>query len=268
MKTSVKFALTTSALVLSALTPSLSAATITNGDVTFTLGDSSIPLTPTATDPGQSNLTVNGPAGPDHLSSTWWWYSTPSDSRELAFNSPNSTQQTGDTLTLNFADAERGFTGILRYSVLDSGVDEGVLLQSMTIRNTTNQNLTLSLYLYRDIDLNGSSGGDTVTPNGSELEILDGTWADYSEVTSDYVFDDNVSTRNMLVDANLDPVNGANDGPNALANYAHITRFTVTLLPGRTATFTSSDTITNIPAPASMALLGLGGLVVGRRRRA
>ncbi len=249
-------------------TSALQAATITNGDVVFTLGDSGIPMNPMATDPGQANLSVSGPMGPDHVSSTWWWYNTPTDSRELAFHSPNITNS-GDTLSLMFSDMGQGFSGVLRYTVVDiPGNDSGVLLQSMTITNHTASSLTVSLYLYRDIDLAGTSGGDTVTPNGDELQITDGDWADYSETTGNYTFGDNVDTRNMLVDSDLDPVNGANNGPGALSNYAHITRFSVTLLPFRSATVTASDTITKIPAPASLALLGLGGLAAARRRRA
>lgn len=42
----------------------------------------------------------------------------------------------------------------------------------------------------------------------------------------------------------------------------------VTLAPGASVTLTSYIGVNSVPAPGAMALLGLGGLVVGRRRRA
>lgn len=54
-------------------------------------------------------------------------------------------------------------------------------------------------------------------------------------------------------------------GPAALSDLQIVIRFTLT--PGETATLNSNFVVEPVPEPATMTLLGLGALVLGRRKR-
>ncbi len=73
--------------------------------------------------------------------------------------------------------------------------------------------------------------------------------------------------RGLLTDNSITNLNntGLPFGP---GDFTGAFQWTVTLAPGEAFTATASMTVTYIPAPSALALLGLGGLIgCGRRRR-
>lgn len=254
--------LTTAALASAAMAQSGTGGTVTNGFSSFTITDS--PTSGTSTGPS-ANFSVGGTGNPDHLTSSWWWFRMPGDSRETAFANATSASWVGNTGRMDFVYPS--FTATMVFKVLGVSNGFGVLTETVTIRNTTNASLTLDLFNYNDIDLVGTGGNDvTSLPAANIVRFTDsavpGWRADY-EGTNAFAFGPATNIRDLLTDASVN--NFGASGAVGSGNREGAFQWTITLAPGDAAT--ASATITIVPAPGVSALAAMGaGLMVRRRR--
>jgi MYXO-CTERM domain-containing protein len=238
--------------------------TITSGNTSFTIADylgNGAGSGPTA------DLHVGGSGNPDQLQQAWWWFRAEGDARETAFSNATSATFSGANGRANYSYSQ--FDANMIWRVQGFGDGRGLLTQTLTIHNTTSSVLTIQLFNYNDITAGGTNGDDTATqiaPNAIRADDSAGTgWKIAYEGTE--VFDmtnGSFNVLNLLTDGSADLLQNralpAGSGPFQAAYM-----WTITLNPNEAATASSTVTIT--PTPGAMALLGLGGLAMVRRRR-
>jgi hypothetical protein len=243
--------------------------TISDGDVFFTQVNS--PTSGTGTVSGAA-FRVNGATGLDHVFETWWWFRVEGDTREFALNNAAGTVAAGNTATTtwNMAGAAGGspyaFSAVLTYTVTDTGENLGQVAQSMVITNTGSDAITLNLFQYTDFDVNGTASTDSATGGLDGITISDGPFTIlYQGVgASAYQVTTFATLRGLLTNTTVDNLNntGLPFGP---GDFTGGFQWTLTLGAGESTTVMASMAV--IPTPASLALLGLGGLAAARRRR-
>jgi len=249
-------------LASSALAQSGSGGTVSQGFSSFTLGDigtspSSQPL---------ADFSVGGTGNPDHLFQNWWWYRVQGESNETAFNNASNWSYSGNTARLEFSTAN--FDAVIQFSVTSIRNGLGVLTTTATVFNTTSDSLTLNLFNYNDLDMNGSAGNDSADLNGVNIiRVRDGGnsgWVANYEGTDAYQVASFSGLRDILTDPNADDLNntGLPFGPGDWTG-----AFQWTFSIGALSAATASATITIIPTPGALALAGIGGLAAARRRR-
>lgn len=245
--------------------------TISDGDVFFTQANS--PTSGTVAAVSGANFRVAGAASTDHLFENWWWYRVQGDTREFAFNNASGTVAAGNTATTDWAlsgtagGAAYSFTANLRYVVTDTGTNLGEVMQTMVITNTsTSSPLVLNLFNYADFDVGGTAGTDSATGGVGGMTITDGPWtAEFQGIgASAYQVTSFATLRGLLSNAVVD--NLSNTGlPFGPGDFTGGFQWVLQIAPGGSATI--GERLAIVPAPASLALLGLGGLVAVRRRR-
>lgn len=240
-----------------------SGGTITDGDTSFTLSDYT--GNGFGTGPGADFVVDSSNTNTDHLFQSWWWFRVAGDARETTFSGASSWSWVGNVgrLTYNYPN----FRAVIQFVV--TGVEPGLgfVTQTCTIFNTTNQPITIDLFNYQDLDMNQSSGDDSATQSGANvISVTDGGsgWRAEYEGTNAFQVASYDSLRAILTDMNSDNLNGTGL-PFGPGDWTGGYQWSFTLMP-RTAA-TASATVTIVPAPGALALLGLGGLAAARRRR-
>jgi uncharacterized protein (TIGR03382 family) len=243
---------------------------------------------------------TTGATGTDHAFTNWWWYRANGDTRERALAAPSSTQaavvRSNTASSVEYSNiqpelagtANAGLRFTLSYRVQDldgPGGNSGRMITSLTVLNTGSTVATnVNLYHYFDYFFTGEDGGDQalagntgVSGSTRYIGITDAT-----DLT-------NPSFNNLLHEgfgANAYTVGsfsvvGGQMGDSNVDNFSDLNSALLPgdqsgvfqwvfgdIAPGASATATAQVTInTIIPAPGSLALLGMGGLIVGRRRR-
>ncbi len=237
---------------------------ITSGNVNFTIAD----YMGNGTGGGpSSNLSVGGLGNPDHVQSAWWWFRLAGDNRETAFSNATSANYSGAQGRVNYSYAS--FDAAMIWRVTGFGDGRGLLTQTMTIRNTSSEAIVIQLFNYNDLAVGGSDGNDTATQIASNTIRVDDAgnsgWKVAYEGTD--VFDvtgGSVNVLNLLTDDTAD-VLGNRGLPVGGGSFKAAYQWSITLNPNEAATASSTLTIT--PTPGTLALLGLSGLAVARRRR-
>ena len=154
--------------------------TITDGDVVFSQVDS--PVLATAVAVAGAALRFNGPAGPDQLYEHWWWFRVQGDTREYPMFGSSGTvpgvnsATTTWTLSNQPGSAAYNFTAALTSTVTDTGANLGTLEERMLITNNGAATLNLNLFSYADLDVNGTSGGDSASGGIPTITVTDGSW--------------------------------------------------------------------------------------------
>lgn len=236
---------------------------ISHLNATFTQGDS--PTSGTGSGPNAA-FTLGGAGNPDHLGQSWWWTRTTLNStRELADNSATASSFSGRVGQLNFAPS--GFSIVRTYLVTGLGDGRGVLEEGATITNNTGGTITVDLFHFLDPTLGGSASGISAELNGlsSSIRMTSGNFVAFYEGAGEpFQAGAAGSVLSLLTDADAD--NFGNQGlPFGPGDFEAGFQWRFVLGPGQAAS--ASMTYTVVPAPASAALLGLAGLVAGRRRR-
>lgn len=239
--------------------------TITHGDAVFRQADG--PTSGTGTGVTSSDFRVTGAAGTDNLFQNWWWFRVDGQTRETAFfNQVGATVVAGNTATQNWNFGQ--FTAALTYTVTDTGTASGRVDEVLVITNTSTAGpLILNLMNYTDYDLNGTSGTDNaVLLGGSTIRVTDGVNADFEGIGANvgYRVGAFSSTRLGLSDALVD--NAANTGlPFGPGDFSGFWQWRLDIPTG--GSITLGERLEIIPAPGTLALLGLGTLATVRRRR-
>lgn len=229
------------------------------------------------TQAGQFSWHINGV---NHMFQQWFWYRAGNDGFErsidtipfvgaqLTDTNPFSDPRP-DTLSGLFReqrfDLETNFT--LRGSA--GGTLASDITEQLRITNTTTAPLPFTFFQYVDLDLNG-------TPADTVAQILNGNTARQSEgqiVASESVVTPQPSavevnffanTLNSLNDGGITNLNNV-AGPLGPGDLTWSFQWNFLILPGQSVIISKDKSI--VPEPGAMTLLGLGGLVAGRRRR-
>lgn len=245
--------------------------TIISGNTSLTIG--AAPTSPTATAEPSANFITTGAGGTDHVFGNWWWYRLAGDNREFALNS------SGGGATSSFAGSigtmtqfYPSFRADITWEVQDTGSQFGYFTSTVAITNTTGSPITIDLFHYLDADFNGTAATDSASLVAPGLiRITDSAaptiYGEYSAVNADnYQVGAFSTVRQLLTNTTVNNFN--NSGlPFGPADFTGGFQWSgITISPGSTRAVTVSFAV--VPAPASIALLGLGGLIAGRRRRA
>lgn len=222
--------------------------------------------------------------GQDQLFQNMWYYRQEgAGMRKLSALQSPAESYVGNTATLNWsANGPFGaFFGANMVMTLTDGDGAGTaaaqLLTRLTVTSQNSVPVTFHFYNLVDMDL-----ASTISDNAS-LFNADPTHARYTDPAVGAAFGDHrgfgasrwqISSGSTLRGAGQlggsAIYNLANSGSIANADAASAFQWTFTLQPGESFTMYAAFSVgmNAIPAPGAVALLGLGGLVASRRRRA
>lgn len=249
---------------------------------TITDGNSSAHFNTTALSPGSQvgmdNWTVDGV---NHMYSQWFWIRDDSMSREVRLNaltfinggvSDTNFDGNNDTLFLRYGG--QGYTVATRFALQGSTAGSRVsdIAEQITITNTSTTSRTFSFFQYADFDLNGNIVDDAAgIANANAVyqqDFVNGTTVSETVFTPTFSLAEvgvYANTLNSLDDNAVTTLNG-NGGPFvAVADYTWALQWNITLAPGQSFQISKDMQIT--PAPGAVALMGMGGLAMARRRR-
>ncbi|MFO0688847.1 MAG: hypothetical protein U0900_09075 [Myxococcota bacterium] len=261
-------------LGLAALSPLPAAAigSVSAGDVTFAYTNN---FTTTTSNTVDVAFTGAGPA--DIAFESWWFYRLSGGTAETAFANPDIELYSGSLGQLGWTDpAGSGlFSASLSFEVLDSGTG-GNLFQNLRIYNRSGSNLTIDVFHYSDLDVNGTGSGDRASlgssPGNIQINQSEGTQtapiigyganayrvSPFAQILAD------------LTDTGVD--NFANTG--LPLNNQDVTvgfQWSVTIAAGSYRDFMTqfgsnapllAQNVTVIPEPGTAVLLGLGVLLL------
>jgi uncharacterized protein (TIGR03382 family) len=243
-----------------------SGGTINQGSSTFTIAD--YPTVGTGNG-NTSNFRVNDPAGVDHAFQTNWWFRTAGASRETLLNSATSSSYTGNVGQASFLLAANVPATLVTF-VEQTGVGRGRLTQTLVVTNNTSEAITLDLFNYTDLDVNNAAGGNNVSIlNPTLMQVSRGDWTvQYSGIGATAYQNTAFSTlRGLLTNASVNNLDNTPGVGSVIApqDFTGAFQWSITIDPGFSRSVTSSISV--IPTPGAAALLGLGALAAGRRRR-
>jgi hypothetical protein len=234
--------------------------TISHNNATYTQGD--VPTLLTSSGPN-GEFRVGGAGNPNHYFQSWWWLRQDGvHTREIALNSASNASWSGNQGIIDYASPTMPI--VQTYQVIGFG-SGGALIESLTITNTTGQAISASIFHYLDLDLNATSTGDSAVLNGpNSIRVFDGPWIANYEGSGTYAVGPFPDVRGLLTNTGID--NFTNTGlPFGPADWTGGWQWSFSLQPSESITLTASVTI--IPAPGALALLGACGLLTRRRRR-
>lgn len=248
-------------------------ATINDGQSSFTIGDS--PTSASAAAPS-AFLRIDGPASATQLSNSWWFFRVDGvDMREQtvanAVLPPVNVSADRFRLNYNYGTFRVTLEWQISYS---AATNVTRLVQTMTVLNVSGDTLDFNAFNYNRINVGGNTGNDTANATGSNTILFQDAAFPGLNLTYQATEDFRVTTAaapggtlDLLTNNainNLSPGGGVlSAGPGDLDVAS---QWATELQPFAPVTF--SATITIIPTPGAAALLGLGGLLAARRRRA
>ncbi len=263
-----------------ATTVSLSAyiaSTALAGSPQYTLSDRNSSAT-FDTDSGQISWDVDGTP---QLFAQEFYFRRSTDQNELRLDSTNLTLDgifAIDTNpyrdTANDALSQR-FTGndglqIETIFTLRGGTDgsgRSDLAEQIVIRNLSQSTMSLSFFQYVDFDLGGDAGddfgqilgGNTIRQNDNEFFISETVVTPQPTI---FQVGDADTLSAMLNDNSIDTLDGTDSWQ---GNVAWAFQWDITLAAGQSYIISKDKSI--VPSPGSIALMGLAGLVLNRRKR-
>jgi len=177
-----------------------------------------------------------------------------------------------DTLAYQFSDVGAGLEFEVSFKLRGglAGSGNSDLAETIIIRNVGNVAQTVSFFQYVDFDLGNSAGGDVAW-------IEDGRVAFQGESNGGIYMSETVAApaptffqvglfptiTNLFGNGVADNLSN-NAGP-VVGDASWAFQWDFVVAPGSQFTISKDKLI--VPAPGALALLGLGGLVAGRRRR-
>lgn len=223
---------------------------------------------------GMSSWSVDGT---NQLFQQWFWYRV-GNTDEAPLNSLGL--QGFVTSNTNFDPADDTVfasysNGSLRADITfglqggSNGSGQSDILEQIVLINVGSTPLDLHFFQYSDFDLGGTAGGDTVfIPNGNLAQQSDSAGTAFNETVvtpaaNHWQVSSFATVRNLFSDGLPTTLNDFG-GP-LTGDMTWAFEWDINLLPGDSFVISKDKLIT--PAPGAFALLGLGGLVAGRRRR-
>ncbi len=241
--------------------------TISDGNAFFTGG-----ATPTTAASGTSvtaDFRVTGATGTDHLFGNWWYYRLEgTNTREFRFNNQvGPTVVAGNTATRSFAFPE--FTATLTYQINSTGPVSGMLTETLVINPLIAGNL--NIFNYADFFISGQDAGDTAPMAGNSgmniLDVVTGQVLNFgaSPAATNFQVGPFGAVTTLMGDTTPSNLTNVNATVPAGSDIGGAFQWTVPVAVGQPITIVETF---RIPAPGTAALLGLGGLMIVRRRRA
>ena len=215
----------------------------------------------------------------EHGNRQWFWYRVGDSGPETAINLLDQTGITitdgnfnpgDDDFTVNYADTGGDFTIDLRFTLSGStlGSGQSTLVETITITNTTEDDLDFHFFQYVDLDLNHEPTTDTVTMLADNKVLqTDGITTVVETVitpASDHrsvALDPDLLV--LLEDGSATTLNDATGPISGDVTWAFQWDFLIE--PGGTAQISKIKSM--IPEPATLVLLGAAGLPALMRRR-
>jgi hypothetical protein len=242
---------------------------------------------------GTNTAATSTSVASDYLFQNWWWYRSAGDTREFALSNQVSgqTNLAGNSATLRYNEPIGGSTSNrlvfeLTYTLNQISPTQAAVTINWSILNQSNTEQPVSFFAYADSDMSFTSFSDD---NGTYIP-----GAGINTYRNDNSLTDTARFFTMSADLRTNDrwQIGAFSGTDITSPRAALTNATVSNL-------TNSDTIAAagdnagalqwdliipagqslggrvtkgynyvIPSPGALALVGLGGLVAARRRRA
>jgi len=243
---------------------------------------------------GSANWQPNGavPTNSDEFTTNQWCFRLGAATGQMRLSMGTSTSTAtggavgvtsqsyvGNVALLDWTSGGVNFN--LNITIADgAGTEQCDLFQTMIATNTTGADITLALFHYADIDLSRNLIGGSTAFN-DDTALMNG--AGNSQVLTDVPTGNQLTWSAPAASAweirpfsslgtairSATTYNLVNAGsPFGPADYTGAYQWNVVLAPGQSITFASNMSVTTIPAPGALALLGLAGLVGTRRRRA
>jgi hypothetical protein len=255
--------------------------TVTDGDVTFGYTND---FNSSRSDTVDTDFT--GAAAGDLTYESWWFFRVSGDGAETAFGNPDAENYTlygGTVGRLDWDDPGGAglFSAALAFEVRDTGIDKGLLFQTLHVVNTTVSDLTIDIFHYTDLDLSATFGGDSASivanPDGIEMSVTDGTnFAPFIGYGADaYQISRWSTVLRDLTDGNVDDLNNSGDGFGP-GDFTGAFQWSATVGVGASLDFITqfgSDTplvdptTSPVPEPNTALLLCLGLFGLARRGR-
>jgi MYXO-CTERM domain-containing protein len=267
-------AMSAAAVLASAGSASAAVFTLADGNSTAVVDTNSVG----GNRPGMNRWFVDGV---NHLYSQWFWYRVGNQGPEQRinslpilgqFSSNTNFDPRDDTMAVLYGGG--GLNIEIRFTLRggSAGSNRADIAEQIRISNTTNAPLQISFFQYSDFDLNDDIQDDFVGVLGpnvvQQADFTSGLAIAETVVTppaNNWEVNIFPATLVRLDDANMDNLNG-NGGPMVgRADYTWAFQWNVTIPAGRSFLISKDKSLT--PAPGALALLGLGALAMGRRRR-
>ena len=90
-----------------------------------------------------------------------WFYRLPTDTRENCLNSSGGATQEIDGNRIIVHQLYDGWTADQSWEVTSTGANTGYLTATLTLNNASDADLTISVYYYADLDVEGTFTNDT-----------------------------------------------------------------------------------------------------------
>jgi hypothetical protein len=141
----------------------------------------------------------------NHMFANGWYFRVAGDTQETSFRAVGPLVRavaTADHADSDWSNVEsRGlFSAMMDFDCYAAGPASGVVINRLTITNTSGSPLTMDLFNYADLDLCDSSSGDSATGGTSSILVTDpcGVVVEYRALGNDLVEVQDYSATNPL----------------------------------------------------------------------
>jgi hypothetical protein len=248
-------------------------------------------ITGSASSTGTSDFRLGGLSSTDHTFGNWWWFRSGADAREFAVAAPSGTPV---PVRSHFGNgmqwtgiAPQGAGSPLRFDLafyvtdLDgAGTAAAVVRTILTVRNIgTDDVANVNLFNYVDYFLGGQDAGDFVAAGNAYslpgyarvIEVQDTTNAAGLTMrhigygATGYGVGSFSAVGGQMGDSGIDDFADFNNATTP-GDQSGVMQWNFGTIPAGGSVTAVADLV--IPTPGAAALLGLGGLIAARRRRA
>lgn len=122
---------------------------------------------------GNVDFTVDG--GTDQAFEQWWWYRLVGDTSETALPTPDAESYVGNVATLSWSDlAGTGLDVTVVTTLAATSASAASVTHELTVHNTNASPVTMALFAYADLEVGGTSAGDSATSvSATEMTVTD-----------------------------------------------------------------------------------------------